>query len=60
MRSLTDSINKKLLWNLQESMLKNLESKVREQDAYWTKVVLMKDNEIENLKTVTEASWAGK
>lgn len=40
----------------QESMLKNLESKVREQDAYWTKVVLMKDNEIENLKTITEKS----
>lgn len=40
----------------QESMLTNLESKVREQDAYWTKVVLMKDNEIENLRTVTEKS----
>lgn len=37
-------------------MLKNLESKVREQDAYWTKVVLMKDNEIENLKIQTEMS----
>lgn len=43
----------------QESMLKNLESKVREQDAYWTKVVLMKDSEIDNLKTVSEKSWAG-
>ena len=41
---------------LQESMLKNLESKVRESDAYWKKVVLMKDNEIENLKTVSEES----
>lgn len=41
-------------------MLKNLESKVREQDAYWTKVCLMKDNEIEDLKTVTEKSWAGR
>ncbi|XP_070509386.1 putative leucine-rich repeat-containing protein DDB_G0290503 isoform X2 [Chironomus tepperi] len=39
-----------------ESMLKNLESKVREQDAYWTKVVLMKDNEIENLKFCVEKS----
>ncbi|CAH1719578.1 unnamed protein product [Chironomus riparius] len=39
-----------------ESMLKNLESKVREQDAYWTKVVLMKDNEIENLKFRAEQS----
>lgn len=37
-------------------MLKNLESKVREQDAYWTKVVLMKDNEIENLKTSVQQS----
>lgn len=44
----------------QECMLKNLESKVREQDAYWTKVCLMKDNEIEDLKTVTEKSWAGR
>lgn len=44
----------------QESMLKNLESKVREQDAYWTKVVLMKDNEIESLKIVSEKSWAGE
>lgn len=35
-------------------MLKNLESKVREQDAYWTKVVLMKDNEISNLKNNVE------
>lgn len=42
--------------SLQESMLTNLESKVREQDAYWTKVVLLKDNEIENLKGVTEKS----
>lgn len=41
-------------------MLKNLESKVREQDAYWTKVVLMKDNEIEKLKPISEKSWAGK
>lgn len=41
-------------------MLKNLESKVREQDAYWTKVVLMKDNEIESLKIVSEKSWAGE
>lgn len=40
-------------------MLKNLESKVREQDAYWTKVVLMKDNEITNLKDHVEQSWAG-
>ncbi|CRK99455.1 CLUMA_CG012585, isoform A [Clunio marinus] len=39
-----------------ESMLKNLESKVREQDAYWTKVVLMKDNEIESLKNISEKS----
>lgn len=39
-----------------ESMLKNLESKVREQDAYWTKVVVMKDNEIENLKFRVEKS----
>lgn len=39
-----------------ESMLKNLESKVREQDAYWTKVVVMKDNEIENLKFHVEKS----
>jgi len=37
-------------------MLKNLESKVREQDAYWTKVVVMKDNEIENLKFRVEKS----
>jgi hypothetical protein len=37
-------------------MLKNLESKVREQDAYWTKVVLLKDSEIANLKTGTETS----
>lgn len=37
-------------------MLKNLESKVREQDAYWTKVVVMKDNEIENLKFHVEKS----
>jgi hypothetical protein len=41
---------------MQESMLKNLESKVREQDAYWTKVVLMKDNEIESLKIHVEKS----
>lgn len=41
-------------------MLKNLESKVREQDAYWTKVVSLKDNEIENLKNMSEKSWAGK
>lgn len=39
-----------------ESMLKNLESKVREQDSYWTKVVLMKDNEIENLKSHAQTS----
>ncbi|KAG5681901.1 hypothetical protein PVAND_011306 [Polypedilum vanderplanki] len=39
-----------------ESMLKNLESKVREQDSYWTKVVLMKDNEIENLKSHAQMS----
>lgn len=37
-------------------MLKNLESKVREQDAYWTKVVSLKDNEIENLKNMSEKS----
>lgn len=37
-------------------MLKHLETKVGEQDAYWTKVVLMKDNEIEKLKAVSEKS----
>jgi hypothetical protein len=37
-------------------MLKNLESKVKEQDAYWAKVVLMKDNEIETLRNVSNES----
>ncbi|CAO1406429.1 unnamed protein product [Diamesa serratosioi] len=39
-----------------ESMLTNLESKVREQDAYWQKVVTFKDNEIETLKIHSESS----
>lgn len=37
-------------------MLTNLESKVREQDAYWQKVVTFKDNEIETLKIHSESS----
>lgn len=39
-------------------MLKNLETKVREQDQYWSKVVLMKDNEIDVLKGTVASSWA--
>lgn len=39
-----------------ESMLKNLETKVREQDQYWSKVVLMKDNEIDVLKGTVASS----
>lgn len=37
-------------------MLKNLETKVREQDQYWSKVVLMKDNEIDVLKGTVASS----
>lgn len=39
-----------------ESLLKNLEAKVREQDAYWRNVVQFKDDEISSFKAETEAS----
>lgn len=40
-----------------EKILKNLELKVREQDAYWKKIVNFKDEEILKLQSPTESSW---
>lgn len=39
-----------------EKILKNLELKVREQDAYWKKIVNFKDEEILKLQSPTESS----
>lgn len=39
-----------LFFFLQESVLKSVEKKAKEQDSYWRNVLKLKDVEIENLK----------